>query len=308
MAHESTFKLETSDVAYVESVTEQVEGALSEAVFAAVQARSEDPLGTIILHLLKLRGGIVDDAVEMPLVARPSRTPLSVLTIMDPGQDLDDEMYLVLLRALTNEHLVNCLGVVTTLEPPMMRAQLARGTLDLLGLRNVPVGAGSDGNATGSTSMFEGVSYMVPSHFVDQGVPLMVRQLKEMADRSVTLIIIASLKDAAQLLRHHEQLCLAKIKEVVIQGGVKPFEPGIASGGQLLQPDSAHNNEFDSEASAFVYERCQQIGIPLLIVSRFAAGVCQVAVPSQSTICHLIAAPTSPPMRKHCPREMLRLR
>ena len=52
-------------------------------------------------------------------------------------------------------------------------------------------------------------------------------------------------------------------------GGAKPFEFGA-----MLEPDSAHNNMFDFEAAQYVYRRLQELGIPLRIVSRFAAYSC----------------------------------
>lgn len=107
-----------------------------------------------------------------------------------------------------------------------------------------------------------------------------------------------TIQDAATLLREHEALFVRSVKEVVIQGGVEPFVAGVAAdgahlnpdlpylataeipspymAGAYLKPDTAHNNEFDAAASALVYEGCQRLGVPLLIVSRFAAGGCQV--------------------------------
>jgi len=37
------------------------------------------------------------------------------------------------------------------------------------------------------------------------------------------------------------------------------------------EPDSAHNNQFDTNASAFFYSQCQQMNITLTVVSRYAA-------------------------------------
>ena len=193
----------------------------------------------------------------------------SVLVTMDPGQDLDDEMFLVLLATLTRRRLVRCVGVVATLAPAAMRAQLARGTLDELGLRDVPVGAGSDGGATGKRD-FSDVTYLHPPRSGLDGDHIMHEALASAGDRSVTLIVVASLKDVAGLLRREEALFVRKVKEVVIQGGVKPFESG------LLEPDTAHNNEFDHDASAFFYRRCQELKVPLVIVSRFTANACQM--------------------------------
>lgn len=191
-------------------------------------------------------------------------------------------MLLVLLRSLTGRGRVHCVGVVTTLEPSEMRARLARGTLDELGLADVPVGAGSDGNARGDTKAMEGLDYMSqvgekPKLCAgEEGMEVMLRALNDAREKSVSLFIVASLKDAERLLRGHEALFCAKIKEVVIQGGVQPLAAEDAAAGKFLQPDTSHNNEFDSQASAYVYERCQQLGVPLLVVSRFAAGACQI--------------------------------
>ena len=43
---------------------------------------------------------------------------------MDPGQDLDDEMFMVMMRALIDRGLLKCVGIVTALAPADMRAQL----------------------------------------------------------------------------------------------------------------------------------------------------------------------------------------
>ena len=54
-------------------------------------------------------------------------------------------------------------------------------------------------------------------------------------------------------------------------GGVEPVEPAGPDEATLLVPDTANNNTFDPVASAFFYRRCQEIGVPLVIVSRWAA-------------------------------------
>ena len=206
-------------------------------------------------------------AVRKPSKGQPA--PAKILVHMDPGQDLDDEMFLVLLAALTRRRLVKCIGVVATLKPAEMRAKLARGTLDELGLRGVPVGVGSDGGSEGKND-FSDVSYLRPPGKGHDGESLMLEVLKAADPGSVTLVIVASLKDAASLLRREEVLFKNKIKAVVIQGGVKPLE------GEFLEPDTAHNNEFDKDASAFFYKRCQELEVPLTVVSRFTANACQM--------------------------------
>ena len=74
-------------------------------------------------------------------------------------------------------------------------------------------------------------------------------------------------------MRAYEALFVAKTKTVTIMGGVMPFDEN-ADDNELLVPDTAHNNTFDTEASAFFYCHCQEIGVPLIIVSRHAAYKC----------------------------------
>ena len=66
---------------------------------------------------------------------------------------------------------------------------------------------------------------------------------------------------------------MAKTKTVTIMGGVMPFD-GNADDDEFLVPDTAHNNTFDKEASAYFYRRCQEARVPLIIVSRHAAYKC----------------------------------
>ena len=56
-------------------------------------------------------------------------------------------------------------------------------------------------------------------------------------------------------------------------GGVAP------ASGALLGPDTAHNNSFDAAAAAFLYTRCQQRSVPLVVVTRFAAYAAKVPRP-----------------------------
>ena len=62
-----------------------------------------------------------------------------MIMICDAGQDLDDEMAMILARDLVEQRLIDLLGVVATLTPAFDRARLCRGTLDCLGLHDVRV-------------------------------------------------------------------------------------------------------------------------------------------------------------------------
>mmetsp|Transcript_53327 Transcript_53327/g.122549 ORF Transcript_53327/g.122549 Transcript_53327/m.122549 type:complete len:608 (-) Transcript_53327:503-2326(-) len=195
-----------------------------------------------------------------------------IVIIMDPGQDLDDEMTLVLLRALWDRELVQPHGIVATLAPSHMRAQLAHGTLAKLGLNEVPVAAGSDGGSSGTVSHLEELDYLRYASVVsmDSGA-FMTEVLESVAEKSLTFVVIASMRDIANQLMSNEALFKSKVKEVVLMGGVKRIRPGC-----LLEPDTAANNQFDMKSAEFFYRRCQEVGVPLLVVSRFAAYSCQL--------------------------------
>merc|ERR1712185_190462 len=77
-----------------------------------------------------------------------------VIVFTDPGQDLDDEFALITLRALADEGRLRPVAVVCNLAPALSRARLAKGTLKLLGLGDVPVGVGSDGGCTAHDDRF----------------------------------------------------------------------------------------------------------------------------------------------------------
>ena len=101
------------------------------------------------------------------------------------------------------------------------------------------------------------------------------------------MCLISSLKDAAIFLRDNERLFLQKIKEVIIMGGVQL--PLVED--EPMLPDTAHNNQFDSDAADMLYSRLQQLQVPMLIVTRHAAAAAKVPedslfsyTPSQSSV------------------------
>ena len=201
-------------------------------------------------------------------------TAVPVVIISDPGQDLDDEMALVLLRCCTDLGLFEARCVVTNLHPAMDRALLAKGTLDQLGLTSVPVGCGSDGGDTLGTHTVDQAPY-APEPQSQQAAavlpaPQLLYQVFDAASaHSLTLCLISSIKDAALFLKEHPSLFKSKIKEVVIMGGVITPTPG-----NLLVPDSAHNNEFDADSAAYFYRRSQELKIRMIIVTRHTAYRC----------------------------------
>ena len=54
-------------------------------------------------------------------------------------------------------------------------------------------------------------------------------------------------------------------------GGVKEIQKG-----KPLEPDTANNNTFDMKSAEFFYQRCQELGVQLIILTRHAAYKCPV--------------------------------
>lgn len=203
-----------------------------------------------------------------------------IVIITDPGQDLDDEMTFILLRCLQELGLVEVQCVVANLHPSFKRALLCRGALDMLGMHDVPVGYGSDGGDTTGVHKddFRETAPYMPSENSQQafalpaGRTLLYRIFNEAQPKSLSLCLISSLKDAAGFLRDNEELFVLKVKDVTIMGGVK--FPTVQ--GQAMEPDTAHNNEFDRPGAEFFYRRVQELGIQLIIVSRNVVYACPV--------------------------------
>jgi inosine-uridine nucleoside N-ribohydrolase len=183
--------------------------------------------------------------------------------------------------------LVDVKGIVATLTPAFDRARLTRGTLDVLGLFGVPIGVGSDGGDIvgkhkADTFVEWARPYMPPRYSAASaafkpGRILLHNVYESAAKKSLTLVIIASLKDAALFLRDEEDLFVQKTCEVVIMGGVEPWDES-GSGPTLLVPDTANNNTFDMDAARYFHKRVQEVGIPLIIITRWSAYAAKVPV------------------------------
>ena len=213
-----------------------------------------------------------------------------IIVVTDVGRDVDDEYCLVLLSALKRMHLLNPIAIISTLAPQEKRAHLARGVLDSLGMPGVPVGVGSSGGvAEGVELEVYSADYARPcSCVVKDGVQLMVEGLRASPDKSVQLLIIAALTDVATVMQDYEELFLQKVKELVVMGGLKPLDDA----SEFVEPDTAYNNNCDMKAASYVYRRCQELRIPTLTISRYAAYGCPIAVSVLDSLCeteHMVA-------------------
>lgn len=223
---------------------------------------------------------------EQRVVPEP---PPACVILSDPGQDLDDEVALLLMGALHTRGELQLLGVVCTLAPAADRARLARGLLDALGLSSVLVGVGSDGNAAGPGQLFLQHPRISPDPVDLTGEDVFLRIYNEAADSSIVFFILASYSAAANFAKGHTQLFAAKTKSVVIMGGAAPVliddagdviideaADDAPAGTKRLIPDDAHNNTMDRQASREFMDLCQDHCIPMVLVTRHAATACSL--------------------------------
>ena len=102
-------------------------------------------------------------------------------------------MTMVLMRSLIDDGLVDCKGAIANLAPSRARARLVRGTLNELGLGEVPVATGTDGGFTKYTATFEETSrdYNAPDDntFDDtRGVDLLKQLYESASEKSLELL------------------------------------------------------------------------------------------------------------------------
>lgn len=206
------------------------------------------------------------------------KKPYNVIVIGDFAKDLDDEHVLCGLAGLVKLGFVTLKCVVGNLAPAQLRALAAKGTLNMLDLKGIPVGIG--------TAVYEGkqypyeaaIPYLAGISEVDpDGEALLVRTLESCDDSSVVLVLQSGLTDAAILLRNHEALFVQKIHHVAIMGGVERTSNSVVLDEMgMMKPDNANNNSFDPVSAEWLHRRLQEVGVPMIITTREVAYAAQV--------------------------------
>lgn len=206
----------------------------------------------------------------------------SLFVITDPGRDQDDEDVIVMLNRFIRLGILDLLGAVANLAPSVQRARLAKGTMELLGQGNVPIGIGTgcwQPDDDGLKYQFE-VGYLAAHDALEHGASLIERTLQAAKPKSVVLLLISGLTDAADALARDHELFVAKVRRVVIMGGVETdpaaHQPKLDVNGFLLPDMTAQNHVFDKSATLFLYRTLQMLGIPMTVVSRFSAVAAKV--------------------------------
>ena len=225
----------------------------------------------------------LSDCVQIPQSNFGEAVPMStnpIIIVTDAGRSLEDELTLVLLRAFAEQGLVQPQAVVANVSPALARARLTRGTLDTLGLYNVPVGVGTDGGTgikcedtwSASAEQYVPREQSQSAKALISGRRLLHQTFVRARETSLTLLLLSSTKDAALFFRDNTDLFRSKIKTVVFSGEAKV--PGHTDGdeAQFIEPDeSSPNVAIDITSAQFLFRRLQEWGVPLIVLGQRAA-------------------------------------
>ena len=203
--------------------------------------------------------------------------PQNVIIIGDFLKDLDDEHSLLLAAKLHRDGLINLKCVIANLKPALLRARGAKGTLKLLGLRDIPVGVGRAVYEQEIYPYEDDIPYLADSfEVISDGAVLLKQTLRHAQDKSLTLVLQSGFTDATALFSSSSSLCAKKIAQVVIMGGVEAGSEKIKLDHRgFMIPNNANNNVFDWDATLQLYNKLQNIAIPTVITTREAAYACK---------------------------------
>jgi len=110
-------------------------------------------------------------------------------------------------------------------------------------------------------------------HIEYDGYLLLCETYRNALPGSLTLLVISAMTDVARLIREEQELFVAKTRQVVVMGGVLASSLQEES-GSLVGDDTARNHLLDTLSANYVFRLCQEIGVQLLVVTRYAAYGC----------------------------------
>lgn len=220
--------------------------------------------------------------------ARPTE-PIRLFLFVDPNKDPDDLTVLVDVNYLQRHGFFELRGAVTTLgnlETRTARAKFLRSVFSELGLEGPRVAVGIDYRieARGPDGSVDAVATakrkLDHSVFMDSpllnssaeveadSLAMLQSELAELPDHSAGFVVNAGMADLAELLRLNPGLVQRKLAQVVIMGGV---DSKLDSRGFVVADQRAYNNSTHQSSADFTYTTLQQLGVPLVIVTKEAS-------------------------------------
>ncbi|MBI2473698.1 nucleoside hydrolase [Candidatus Uhrbacteria bacterium] len=206
--------------------------------------------------------------------------PQNIMYIGEFGNDPDEESSLLFLLGLVRLKLVKLLAVIANRSPAIMRARLAKGTLEMLGFPQIPVIQGTDcGQHRQEDDRIQFAATYLSDAPEFPKLDAFWDLLSQAQDHSVALVCASGLTDIALLLARNtthskERLRLfkQKIARVSIMGGVVNDQNQILldEDGRVMPSWDATNNQHDRIAE-YVYTQLQRMEIELIVVTKQAA-------------------------------------
>jgi ADP-ribose pyrophosphatase YjhB (NUDIX family)/inosine-uridine nucleoside N-ribohydrolase len=247
---------------------------------------SADDLATAP-HRVQLSEGETRAIARLRQLKPPQPAPLFLFT--DPNKDPDDLSVLVITKYLHEQGFIDLRCAITTLgnqDTRRRRAEFTKTVLDSLGQEGVSVGVGEDysfevKDANGVVDAIATEGRMKDHQvFIEPSLPqgravaklaglaMLKQELSQVPDHAAVLLINSGMVDVAALLRESPELVKQKTAKVVIMGGVESL---LDTRGFVVADKRAYNNTTDQPSADYTYTRAQELGVPLVVVSKEAA-------------------------------------
>jgi hypothetical protein len=192
----------------------------------------------------------------------------------------DDLLSIVVLRTLFELAILDCVGVVVSPGPDMQdefldedihdQAEEMKKMLRQLGMAHVNVHV-ADHYTTEDKKKRAG--YGAGSSGV-VGADILKELYKKVSPAGISLIITGSCGEVAEFAHTESSEFQQKTQNIIHLGGAYPQED--ASGQTTLKPDlEAGNNKSDIESARRFYRKCQELLVPMIIISRHCARMVQ---------------------------------
>lgn len=212
---------------------------------------------------------------EQDVVKQPQRDVPNILVFTDPGNDYDDLMALMILGYYHKLKQIKIVGVVITLAPVLLRARLAHGLFQQMGIRDVEIACGTKGTEETPKEVkaksWEEYSLNAPflakkNDFKDY-LDLCGRVIESAMrnNQQIRVLAIASLRDLASVFRKYPNFSNV-VSQFHMQGGCV-----VDRMTYILGPTTARNNTYDIKASTEVYKAIQQSGKLCIVYDKEAA-------------------------------------
>ncbi len=197
-----------------------------------------------------------------------------IVTITDLAKDYDDLMAMMCLKEFHRMGIVQLEGFIANLMPARKRALFGRGALDSLDLPEMPIGAGTIGDAERKLNNYlhefdNTEAFIAPesTSFLD-GQELLAKIFTQAPteNKKLTVLTISSLMDIAKFSEEHTELLKNGVRNVVLQGGYRVIND------ELVPDSAAANNRFDLEGAKTFHKFMQDYDIPSTAWTKVAAN------------------------------------